>query len=72
MCVCLTEYDEEKTMNAIREEGREEGIEKGRTGEIFDSVNAKDYSAERGAEKLGITMEEFQKQYDGWLENKDK
>ena len=37
-------------MNEKKEEGRAEGREE----EIFASVQDKDYSAERGAEKLGI------------------
>ena len=39
----------------VREEGREEGIKT----EIFSSVQEGDYGVKRGAEKLGITEEEF-------------
>ena len=46
-----------------REEGREEGLaegrEEGRTSEIFSSVAEGDYSAARGAEKLGLSEDEF-------------
>lgn len=40
-------------------EGREAGLIEGREAEIFSSVQEGDYSAERAAEKLGITVEEF-------------
>lgn len=51
----------------VREEGREAGrIEgmaagkaEGRTLEIFDSVKVGDYSASRGAQKLGVSEDEF-------------
>lgn len=39
----------------VRSEGRAEG----RTAEIFESVIAGDYSIARGAEKLGVTEDEF-------------
>lgn len=56
MDVCITEYKEEVFVNGIREEGREEGREK----EIFSSVQDGDYSVERGAEKLGISVSDFE------------
>lgn len=43
--------------NKMREEGREEG----RENEIFLSVQEGDYKPKRGAEKLGITEDEFMK-----------
>lgn len=45
----------ESVMNDGVKKGMEQGMEKA----IFDSVKEGDYSAERGAEKLGITLEEF-------------
>lgn len=49
--------------NKMREEGREkgrlEGREEGRENEIFLSVQEGDYNPKRGAEKLGITEDEF-------------
>lgn len=49
--------------NKMREEGREEGrLEgrlEGRENEIFLSVQEGDYNPKRGAEKLGITEDEF-------------
>lgn len=44
-----------------RTEGRAEGRAEGRTVEIFSSVQEGDYSAKRGAEKLGISVDEFEK-----------
>ena len=39
-----------------------QGIEEnGRKKEIFQSVQDRDYSVRRGAEKLGVTGEEFKK-----------
>ena len=39
-----------------------QGIEEnGRKKEIFQSVQDRDYSVRRGAEKLGVTEEEFKK-----------
>ena len=37
-----------------------EGLEQGRLQEIFMSVQEGDYSIERGAQKAGMTLEEFQ------------
>ena len=41
------------------DESMEKGIEKGRLDEIISSVLDGDYSKERGAEKLGIPIQEF-------------
>ena len=43
------------------QQGIEQGIEKGKLQEILSSVREGDYSKERGAEKLGISMEQFEK-----------
>lgn len=43
------------------EQGIEEGIEKGRLSEIFDSVQSGDYSVERGAQKAGMSISEYEK-----------
>lgn len=58
----LTEYDEKLHLMTVREEGREEG----REFEIMESVYEGDYSAERGAMKLTITLSEFQKKFEEW------
>ena len=61
-------------MNEKKEEGRAEGRVEGRTEgreeEIFSSVQAKDYSAERGAEKLGISVEDFSSKFKEWQNRK--
>ena len=49
----------EKGLVEGREKGLAEGLAEGRTAEIFHSVSEGDYSAARGAEKLGISQEEF-------------
>ena len=59
--VCITEYDEKTFVDGIREEGRVEGREEGRLSEIFDSVQAEDYGVERGAQKAGMSVPEFEK-----------
>ena len=43
------------------ERGMERGIERGRLQEIFTSVQEGDYSVERGAQKAGMTVDEFKK-----------
>lgn len=45
-----------KAIEDMRNQEREEG----RTVEIFSSVQEGDYSAQRGAEKLGISVDEFE------------
>lgn len=55
--VCITEYDEKTFVDGIRAEGRAEG----RLSEIFDSVQAEDYGIERGAQKAGMSIPEFEK-----------
>ena len=53
-----TEGREEGIKEGIKE-GREEGIKEGREFEIFTSVQDGDYSVERGAQKLGVDVDEF-------------
>lgn len=45
----------------LERKGIEKGIEKGRLSEIFDSVQAEDYSIERGAQKANMSIPEFEK-----------
>ena len=40
-------------------EGITKGREEGRQKEIFTSVHEGDYSAQRGADKLGLSLEDF-------------
>ena len=44
-----------------RREGMKTGIQAGRRTEIFLSVQDGDYSVNRGAEKLGMSLDEFEK-----------
>ena len=60
--MCLTEFDEKKYEDVLREEGREEGLAKGRETEVFVSVQEGDYGVERGAQKLDLSVEEFEKE----------
>ena len=59
--MCLTEFDEEKFRQMMREEGREEGIE------LTKRVNAQNLigliSDELIAEKIGLPLEEVQKMH---------
>lgn len=73
--MCITEFDEDVFVRGIKEEGREEGLEQGieqglkqglaqgqlegRLAEIFSSVEAGDYSIERGAQKTEMGVSEF-------------
>ena len=65
----LTEYDEEKTLRAIRKEEREEGekigLEKGKKRGLEEGMlrlyRDGDISKERAAEVLGVTVSEFEK-----------
>ena len=43
------------------EEQKQEGIQTGRRTEIYLSVQDRDYSVQRGAEKAGLSLEEFKK-----------
>lgn len=43
----------------LKAEGRQIGLLEGRQKEIFTSVQEGDYSAQRGADKLGLSLEDF-------------
>ena len=43
----------------LKAEGRQIGLLEGRQKEIFTSVHEGDYSAQRGADKLGLSLEDF-------------
>ena len=60
--MCLTEFDEKKYEDVLREEGREEGLAEGRKTEVFVSVQEGDYEVVRGAQKLNLSVEEFEKE----------
>ena len=58
--MCLTEFDEKKYEDVLREEGREEGLAEGRKTEVFVSVQEVIWSC-AGAQKLNLSVEEFEK-----------
>ena len=68
--MCLTEFDEKKYEDVLREEGREEGMAeglekgfaKGHKTEVFISVQEGDYGVVRGAQKLNLSVEKFEKE----------
>ena len=68
--MCLTEFDEKKYEVVLREEGREEGMAeglekgfaKGHKTEVFISVQEGDYGVVRGAQKLNLSVEKFEKE----------
>ena len=69
--MCITEYDEVKTMNMFREEGREEGYNEGREDgynsgradgqfQSLVSLAEKRYiTIEQAAEEAGMSVEDF-------------
>ena len=64
MCEALTKLIENGKSEGRMEgraEGRLEGITEGKAFEVYESVQEGDYSIERGAQKLGITVEELEK-----------
>ena len=66
ICVLLNLMKRNMKMFSGREEGREEGLAeglaKGRETEVFVSVQEGDYGVERGAQKLDLSVEEFEKE----------
>lgn len=51
----------EALMEQAMQRGMQKGMQQGREMEIFISVKEGDYSPERGAEKLGCSLEDFQR-----------
>ncbi len=63
MCEALTKLIENGKSEGRAEgrlEGRLEGRSEGKAFEVYESVQEGDYSIERGAQKLGITVEELE------------
>lgn len=58
--VMQLDYTFDRQIVLERREAREEGHSRGRLEEIISSVREGDYSIERGAEKLGVTVKEFE------------
>lgn len=57
--VVQLDYSHERQISLERRDARAEGKAEGRAEEIFHSVQDGDYSVARGAQKLGITEQEF-------------
>ena len=55
----LQEHYDEK-YNEGHTEGLKQGMERGRLQEIFMSVQEGDYSIERGSQKAGMSLKQFQ------------
>ena len=55
----LPEYDEEKTMSALKKQYFNQGITQGRTNTILDLVKQGLLTKEQGAEQLGISISEL-------------
>lgn len=60
--MCLTEFDEKKYEDVLREEGLAEGLARGRKTEVFVSVQEGDYGVVRGAQKLNLSVADFEKE----------
>ena len=45
----------------VYDQGLEQGLEQGKQAEIFTSVQDGDYGVERGAQKMGVSVDEFMK-----------
>ena len=55
----LTEFDEKDYIEGVREEGERKGREEGRNKMIYSLVEDKSISMEKGAQKLGISVEKL-------------
>ena len=60
MCEALARIMEPEISQA-KETAKREGRAEGRAFEVYTSVQEGDYGTQRGAEKLGISVEEFEK-----------
>ena len=67
MCEALKELMKDE-IEAARKEGWEEGWKKGMTDTIYSLVSEGDLSPERGAQKLGISVEQLKSDMDAWAE----
>ncbi len=68
--MCITEYNEAETMEKFKDEGRAEGRAEGRTETIFSCVYENDFTEQRGAQKLNLSIEQFREKYNYWLKMK--
>ena len=60
--MCITEYDEVKTMNEQRLEGLREGERIGLLNALVGLVRDGLLTAETAADRAGMTLSEFEKQ----------
>ena len=67
MCEALKELMKDE-IEAAREKAWEEGREEGITEMIYSLVSEGDISAEKGAQKLGISAEQLKSDIDAWAE----
>lgn len=65
----ILEYEAKTILNQGRTEGRREGRMEGRRDEIFESVLEGDYGVKRGAQKLNVSVSQFEKMMDEYLKN---
>ena len=63
MCEALKELMKDEI-----EEARQEARKKGMTETIYSLVSEGDLSPERGAQKLGISVEQLKSDMDAWAE----
>ena len=57
--MCITEYDEVKTMNMFREEGYNEGRADGQLQSLISLAEKRYITIEQAADEAGMTVEEF-------------
>ena len=67
MCEALKELMKDE-IEAARKEGWKEGWKEGMTEAIYSLVSEGDISAEKGAQKLGISAEQLRSDMDAWAE----
>lgn len=67
MCEALKELMKDE-IEAARKKAWEEGREEGITEMIYSLVSEGDISPERGAQKLGISVEQLKSDMDAWAE----
>ena len=67
MCEALRELMKDE-IEAARKEGWKEGWEEGITEMIYGLVSEGDISPEKGAQKLGISVEQLKSDMDAWAE----
>jgi len=67
VCEALKELMKDE-IEAARKKAWEEGREEGITEMIYSLVSEGDISPERGAQKLGISVEQLKSDMDAWAE----